>query len=206
MSVSQGGYLGLDLFDLAGVEVDGAFGLGAQPVILDLKEPGFLCSALRNHVVPCGQERGKALEVGRSGRICCWGVCCAKVSQHPGIELISFGENAPGAGKVADLARVDDAYGNLLVVEKSNELVLVAAGGLTDHMDLVSLEPFGAGEELGKAAGVVGDGESLIKQTAINGRFGHIGAEINRRRRHEKKKERRSWVWLSLVITSSGAL
>ena len=85
---------------------------------------------------------------------------------------------AAGAGKVAPLAWIDDADGETLRVQVLGKAVLIAAGGFADDGKRRG-ERLDASAEIGKASGVIGDGEDLVENSAIDGRRGDIGSEID---------------------------
>jgi hypothetical protein len=67
------------------------------------------------------------------GRRCrCEGL--AKGGEHGGINRISFGEFAGGAGELADAGGIEDADGNGGGVERGDARPLITAGGFTDNM------------------------------------------------------------------------
>ena len=117
--------------------------------------------------------------MGWRGGVCFWGVGSAKVGEHPGIELVGLGENPARTGEVADLARVDDAEQDVFGMKMGNQLVLVATGSLADNVDYAAREGTEAGIELGKSGWIIGDGESLVEEAAVDGSLGDICTKVD---------------------------
>ena len=124
------------------------------------------------------EQGGQTLERGGLGGVGLGSVGGAKVGEDFGVEPIGLGEQPAGAGEVADLARIEDADGQAVAVERGDQGVLVAAGGLAEDLD-AGLERLESGGEGGQAGGVIGDGEGLVEEAAVDGGFGDIGTEID---------------------------
>ena len=107
------------------------------------------------------------------------------IGQEKGIDAIGFGELAAGAGKVARQAGIDDADGDAGLVQGSDEGLVVRPGGFADDVDGLGTFNKALAQE-SKAGGVIGNGgrELHAGTTQIDGEFGDIGAEVDRRGEH----------------------
>jgi hypothetical protein len=188
IGVAQGEELSLELFDFAIVEADGAFGLGLEPAVVELMKAGLFQGSLGDEMGALGEQRAQAQVMSGLGCIWLGRVGEAEGAEDAGIDAVGLGEDVTGTGEVANLARIDDADRDVLGVEEVDEAVLVAAGGLADDVEGARGGRFGAAEQIGKAGGVVGNGEDLVKPAAVDGRLGDIGSEVDRIWVHEIRR------------------
>ncbi len=109
----------------------------------------------------------------------------AVVGQQQGIDGVGLGELATGPGKITRKARVDHADGDGRLVQGGDKLPVVRPGGFADDVDRCPA----AGEDLDQGSitgGVIGDGggNGELGATQVDGGFGDIGAEVDRRGEH----------------------
>src|ERR1700722_7858130 len=85
-------------------------------------------------MITSGEQERKALKVSGFGVLRSWGVGGAEVGQDARIEPVGLGQDAAGAGEVANLARVDNAQRDAALVKAGDESILITAGGLTNEV------------------------------------------------------------------------
>lgn len=131
-------------------------------------------------MITSSEQRSKALKVSGNGLLRSWGVGGAEVSQDASIESVGLGEDAARASEVANLARIDNAKRDGMLVEALDESILITAGGLTNEVRTkLNLERFDSSLELQKTSGRVWKGEGLIPKSEINGGLGDIGSDVD---------------------------
>ena len=79
------------------------------------------------------------------------------IGQEKGIDAIGFGELAPGTGEVAGQAGINDADGDIGLMEESDKGLVVRSGGFADDMDGLGAFAEASAQE-SKAVGIIGDG------------------------------------------------
>ncbi len=108
----------------------------------------------------------------------------AEADQHAGVDGVGLGEDARGAGKVADLAGIDADGGEPLLAQVTQGTALVATGGL-EH-DAGRGPPGQSPRKSTVAPGLVGkllDG-SFEPEGHVQGRLGDVDTHDGRRIDH----------------------
>lgn len=180
MGVAQGEQLLFEFEDLAIEKADGAFELGLQPRVFALVPACLLGGSTKHQMIARGEELGQALKVLWLLRGGGWFVGFAKGSEDLRIQPVGLGEKTTRAGKITTPARVDDTDRQCALMAMRHQFALVAAGGLTDEVEGQGAEFLQTGIEASEASGRIGNGEGLIEETAVDGRFGDIGPAVDR--------------------------
>ena len=179
IGITQGKQLRFEFCDFALEKSNDALGLCAQPAVFDLMEARFLDGTLGDKSLALCQQSRQAFEVlglrdARGGVI-----GCSVIGNNAGVEAVGFGENTPGTGKVADLARVDDAYYDVVSVKVIDQGILVSAGGFANDVDAPMSQGPESVAEFGESTGSIRDSEGLVEETTVDCSFGDIGSEID---------------------------
>jgi hypothetical protein len=105
----------------------------------------------------------------------------AILGEDGGVESVGLGQEALGAGEVADAARVEEAEGDLGGMEGGREVVLIAAGGLAEDVDGARDAVEKSAESL-EACGIVAEDAAWDPgvRTEVEGVFGDIDADVGR--------------------------
>jgi hypothetical protein len=180
--VAQGEQLRFELGDLAVIKPQDPVALAQEPRLIELMATGFFYGALGDEMLALSEQTFQAQQMRRQGQRRCGSVDAAVFGKDEGIEPIGFGQEATGAGQIADLARVDHTDGDAMSVEIRDEGSLITAAFANDvHLAVGSGE---AAAQEGEAGGRIGNGEVLLLEVALDGGLGEVCAEIDKRRRH----------------------
>jgi len=109
----------------------------------------------------------------------------AVVCEQQGIDAVGLGELAAGSGEVTRQTWIDHTDGNLGMVKRGGERLVVRPGGFADDVN----RPRTAGSELDQGSitsRAIGDGvgNGEMGTTQIDGGLGDIGTEVDRRGEH----------------------
>jgi hypothetical protein len=111
----------------------------------------------------------------------------AIVGQDEGINTVGFGEQATGPGKITHLAGIDQRERDLILVEGLQEWIFISTGSFTDHLDRTAATAEVAQEALMTLVIMRKSVSGQVCQRAgIEGEFGNIQAQIERRSFHEE--------------------
>ena len=111
--------------------------------------------------------------------------CVAEIGEQQGVDGIGLGEPAAGAGKVARQPGIDHTDQDIRLVQGGDERPVVGPGGFADDVDRrrTFSDDFDQDTVTG---GVIGDGggDGEMGTAQIDGEFGDIGTDIDRRGEH----------------------
>ena len=179
------GDAGQELFDLAvemaQMQLQRGHGLGAGGLL----EAHFLAGAIFDQLGAAGDqvvEQGHLrLGLGRGRR----SHRAAIIGQHQGVDLVRLGELAAGPGEVTRQTGVDHTDEDARLVQGGDERPVVRPGGFADDVDRRRAAQQGL-DQGSITGGGVGDGggDGELGTTQIDGEFGDIGAEVDRRGEH----------------------